>query len=71
MKYILMDEVNGDIFNKEFTTSEEALTCAEREWNSLSEYDKKKRTAFYVLESVNPDTEAMDHFDGDVIKSWK
>ena len=27
-------------------------------------------TEFYVLESVNPDEDAVNHFDGDIIKSW-
>lgn len=70
MKYIIIDEKNGDIYDTECATREEALKEAEKQWNQLSEFDKKKRTRFEVLESVNPDEEAENHFDGDIIKSW-
>lgn len=71
MRYVLIDEVGMDVFNKEFENKEEAMKKAELEWEKLSDYDKKRRTAFYLFESANPDEEAENHFDGDVIKSWK
>lgn len=71
MKYIIMDEKNGDLFNREYETEKEAVEQAEKEWNSLSEHDKKQRTAYYVLESINPDEEAENHFDGNVVKVFK
>lgn len=71
MKYILIDTVNGDMFNEEFDSKDEALKAADSEWNHLSEYDKNRRDEFYVLESVNPDEDAENHFDGDVIKTYK
>lgn len=71
MKYIIMDEANGDLFNKEFETAEEAIKEANAEWEHLSAYDKKNRSAFYVLESVNPDEEAENHFDGNILKEYK
>ena len=37
----------------------------------MSDSDKKHTTAYYVLESVNPDVESDDHYDGDIIKRWK
>lgn len=70
MNYIIMDEKNGDLFNKEFSTKEEALRRAEIEWGYLTDKEKKDRTAFYVLESVNPDEEAENHFDGNIIKDF-
>ena len=37
----------------------------------LTKCDQKRRTAFYVLGSVNPDEDAPDHYDGDIVKRWK
>lgn len=71
MKYIIMDENKGDLFTKEYNTAEEAVKQAEIDWNHLTDREKEKRTAFFVLESVNPDDEAMDHYDGNPIKVYK
>ena len=68
MRFILIDQIlNGDMFNKEFETKEEAIKKASSEWESLSDSDKKRRESFYVIESINPDEEAEDHFDGDIV----
>lgn len=61
----------GAIFTEEFDSVEEAIKSAEHEWYMLSDNDKKKRDAFYVLESVNPDIDAEDHLDGDPVRVWK
>ena len=71
MKYIIMDYADGDCFTDEFEDKAEALREAEGQWNQLTRYDQKRRTAFYVLESVNPDEDAPDHYDGDIVKRWK
>ena len=71
MKYIVMDYRDGDLFTEEFETENEAIETAEAEWNNLSEHDKKQREEFFVLESANPDEDAENHFDGDIIKRWK
>lgn len=71
MKYIVIDELKNDMFTNEYETKEEAVKAADQEWGRLTESDKKRRVAFYVLESVNPDEDTIDHFDGDVIKSYK
>lgn len=72
MKYVVMDQIkNGDIFTEEFETEAEAIEAAEAEWNHLSKYDKKHRESFFVLESANPDEEAGNHLDGDVVRRWK
>lgn len=65
-----MDIKNGDEFTKEFDTKEEAINFADNIWNHLSNYDKKHREAFYVLETTNPDEDAENHFDGDIIKEY-
>lgn len=72
MKYILIDWVkDGDMFTEEFETVEEAVETASYEWEQLSTHDKNRRSEFYVLESVNPDEDAEDHLDGDIVKRWK
>lgn len=70
MKYLVIEEYNTDGTVEEFETKEEALTYAEEMWNSTFESDKKRMKAFYVLESVNPDEEAPDHYDGNQIKKY-
>lgn len=70
MKYVLIDMLkNGDMFNQEFNEKAAAISAAQNAWNSLTEHDKKRRESFYVLESINPDAQSADHFDGDIILS--
>lgn len=71
MKYIIIDERNGDQFMQEFNTAEEAIKQADIEWAHLTEKEKRDRTAFYILESVNPDEDAENHYDGNPIKDYK
>ena len=70
MKYIVIEGKNGDLFTKEFATEAEALEAAERDWNALSDYDKEHCDEFTVIESANPDEDAPDHLDGNVIKEF-
>ena len=70
MKYIIIDVKKGDMFNKEFDNKAEALKQAEIDFAYLTDYDKKQRSDFYVLESANPDEEAENHYDGEVVKRW-
>lgn len=67
MKYIVIDRKGGDIFCDEYDSLIEAIEAARNEWNRLSDYDKKHRDEFIVLESANPDEDAEDHFDGDPV----
>ena len=72
MRYIVIDErKSGDFFTEEFESKDEAINSAKYEWNHRAEYDKKYTEAFYVLESVNPDEDADDHFDGNPIFTLK
>ena len=67
MKYIVMDEPKkeyGDAYTKEYDTLDEAIREAEYE----AAHKAKDRT-ISVLESVNPDESAEDHFDGNIV--WK
>lgn len=67
MKYIIIDERKNDFFTEEFEDRDEAINTAEYDWDRRTEYDKKHTDRFYVLESVNPDEDADDHFDGNPI----
>lgn len=70
MKYVLIDMLkNGDMFNKEFNEKAAAISAAQNTWSSLTEHDRKRRESFYVIESINPDAQSADHFDGDIILS--
>lgn len=71
MKYIIMDFKDGDFFADEFDSKDEALREAEEQWEQLTKRDRERREAFYVLESINPDEDAPDHYDGDIVKRWK
>lgn len=71
MQYIICHYKNGDMFNKEFDSAEEAIKHADIQWSKMADYDKKRATAYYVLKSVNADVEAENHFDGDIIKEYK
>lgn len=71
MKFIIIDDCGTDIFTEEFADKDKAVNQAKVEWDRLSDYDKGKRTAFYVLESVNPNEDAEDHLDGDPILTLK
>ncbi len=72
-KYILMDETinNGDVFAREFDDVNKAISTGDKEWSCMTAHDKKHTSAFYVLESVNPDPDSENHFDGNYIKIWK
>lgn len=71
MKYIIIDDCSTDLYTEEFNDKEKAVNQAKAEWDRLSDYDKSKRTAFYVIESVNSDEDAEDHLDGTPILTLK
>lgn len=69
MKYIVRDIPKngiGDEFDKEFDVLEEAIEEAKNQWDHLTYAEQKKRTVF-VMESVNPDPDADNHFDGNLV----
>ena len=70
MKYILIDQTMTDSFDEEFNNLEEAIKAGDRAFDQLTEHDKKQRTAFYLLESINPDESAENHYDGNIVKEW-
>lgn len=70
MKYLFIDRKNSDEFIDEFNSEKEAIEAAEMNWTHLTDNEKKSREAFYVLESVNPDEDADDHLEGNIIKDF-
>ena len=71
MRYIIIDErKSGDFFAEEFESKDEAIKTAEYDWNRRTEHDKKRTDSFYVLESVNPDEDADNHFDGNIVVAF-
>lgn len=72
MKYIIFDErKDSQLFTEEFDCKDEAIKTAKYDWDHRTAYDKKNTKAFYVLESVNPNEDADDHFDGNPILMLK
>lgn len=71
MKYLVIDVTDGmDTFVTEFETVEEAIEFADGDFEHLTAHDRKHRKEYYILESVNPDEDSDDHFDGNVIKDY-
>ena len=71
MRYIVIDERKNDFFTEEFESKDEAIKTAKSDWNHRTEHDKKHTEAYYVLESVNPDEDVDNHFDGNPIFTLK
>ena len=73
MKYVIVDERdNGQGFYEEYDSREKAIQEADKEWNRYTTAEEKRHTtAFYILESVNPDEDAPNHFDGNDVKRYK
>lgn len=70
-KYIYITGKMGSEWPEEYNTLEEATKAADYEWSHMCEADKKALDYAYILESVNPDTEAPNHYDGDPVKVYK
>lgn len=70
MKYIYC-YVDGDMDNKEFDSKEAAIEYGDYMWDHHTDKEKKKCEACYILESANPDEDAENHFDGDILKKYK
>jgi hypothetical protein len=69
MKYLSI-YMKGDWFVDEFGTAQEAIDRAAEIFNHLTEREKEAAEGLYVLESVNPDEEADNHLDGDVVRDF-
>lgn len=71
MRYLVIDERKHDEFVEEFDKEEAAIAFADDEWERMTKEDKDSTVAYYVLESVNPDPDSEDHYDGDFAKIYK
>lgn len=69
--FVVIDSKDGDLFTEEYCTEDDAIEAAEAAWDKLTDAEKASREAFYVIKSVNPDPDAQDHLDGDIVKEWK
>lgn len=66
MKYIYIYGTKHDEYTVESNNCDELIKQCKSEWNHLSSHDKQRSYA-YVLESINPDEDADNHFDGDIV----
>lgn len=72
MRYVLMDvRKNDEIWSEEFDDLDAAIAKGQKDFDSLTEKEKKNVESFYILESVNPDETADNHYDGNIIREWK
>ena len=72
MKYILIDQIkNGDCFSKESDNLAEIENRAKIEFSHMTAADKSRREFFGIIESANPDEEADNHFDGNIIIEYR
>ena len=64
--YILIDELKtGDIFTEVYHTAKEAKAAARNALDKLTETDKRRRSAFYILTNSDPES-----LDGDILKKY-
>lgn len=66
MRYIVMDarrDGTGDVFTTEHETMQEAVWEGKRQFDNLTEAEKTVRVII-VIESINPDEDAPDHYEG-------
>lgn len=54
----------------DFETEQEAIAYANRDFDRMSEYDKKHTVAYYVIKSNDPNPASECHTDGDLIKDY-
>lgn len=70
MKYVLIDQTTTDMYTDEFNDKDEAIRAGEAAFERLTKADKRRRTAFFVLDSDNPDEESENHYDGNPVREW-
>ena len=70
MEYIVIEDCGTDCFTKEFNNLEEARRAAKDEFSRLTPSDLKRYKAFYILKSANPNEDAENHMDGEILKRF-
>ena len=71
MKYLVIDSRICTESVEEFDNKEEAIEYAKDDFDSMCKTALEKCLEYYVLESVNPDEDSENHYDGDVIYRLK
>ena len=71
MKYVVMDVRKTDLFVNEFNNKVEAIKYAKDDFEHMHKLDQKSCRQYYVLESINPDEDSENHYDGNIILSLK
>lgn len=69
-EYLIIDQCGNDVFIEYFRTEAEAIAEAQKQFERMTNSDRKRREAFHVMKTANPDKEAPDHLDGDIIVSF-
>ena len=71
MKYLVIENKKCDEFVHEFDSREEAIKYAKDDFEHMHKLDQKSCRQYYVLESINPDEDSENHYDGNIILSLK
>jgi len=72
MKYIYFYAFDdNDIYTVEFDSKEDAIKYGDEDWSTFTRREKKECQDCYILESINPDEEAENHYDGDYVRIYK
>lgn len=72
MVYAICDWIkNGDEFDKVFETGKEALSHAERVWDHMTDYDKKRRSYYAVVTVELDDDGCIDMNTAVELKVYK
>lgn len=73
MKYLVIRKQKRSMDEEvnEFESLEEAINFSDSEFNYYCENDRKNCEYFFILESVNPDEDSENHYDGNYVKIYK
>lgn len=77
MKYIIWRDIvwdkrhSGQVFTEEYDNKEEAVREADLIWKETTDEEKRHFVDFLVLESVDPDENSVNHYDGNEVKRYK
>lgn len=67
MKYLYICGTANDQKVVESDNLEKLIAMANSDWNHMCNEDRKRTVSMYVIESTNPDEDAPDHYDGEVM----
>ena len=67
MKYLYICGTANDQKVVESDDLDKLIAMANSDWHCMCDEDRKRTTSMYVLESANPDEDAPDHYDGEVM----